>query len=87
MRVDLLVNDSYVALKRKLILFEEHFKSYIHIRDVCSAFLYSLKNYNKFKNETFNVGLESKSFKIRISIKIKKYVKNLKILKDKKRSR
>lgn len=89
MRVDLLVNDfTYVAFKkRKLVLFEEHFKrNYIHIRDVCSAFLYSLKNYKKFKNETFNVGLENANLsKLELALKIKKYVKNLKILKDKKR--
>ncbi len=89
MRVDLLVNDfTYVAYKKnKLILFEEHFKrNYIHIRDVCSAFIFALDNYNKFRNETFNVGLENANLsKLELALKIKKYVKNLKIYKDKTR--
>lgn len=83
MRVDLLVNDFvYRAYKtKKLVLFEQHFKrNYIHIRDVCGAIVYAIQNIKKFKNNIFNVGLENANLsKLELALKIKKYVKNLKI--------
>ena len=89
MRIDLLVNDFvYKAYKtNKIVLFEEHFKrNYIHVRDVCNAMIYSMENLKKFKNNTFNVGLENANLsKLELALKIKKYVKKLKIYKDKKR--
>ena len=60
MRLDLLVNDFvYRAFKDGfLVLFEPNFKrNYIHIRDVCEVFTYSLNNFNKMKNQIYNVGL------------------------------
>ena len=60
MRLDLLVNDFvYRAYKDGfLVLFESNFKrNYIHIRDVCEVFLYSLNNFDNMKNQIYNVGL------------------------------
>ncbi len=60
MRLDLLVNDFvYRAYKDGfLVLFESNFKrNYIHIRDVCEVFLYSLNNFDTMKNQIYNVGL------------------------------
>jgi len=60
MRLDLLVNDFvYRALCDKAItLFESHFKrNYVHIRDVANVFLYCIDNFERMKNETYNVGL------------------------------
>lgn len=60
MRMDLLVNDFvYRAVTdRAVVLFEGHFKrNYIHIRDVARAFLHSLENFEKMKNQAYNVGL------------------------------
>ena len=60
MRIDLLVNDFvHRAVKdRFIVLFESHFKrNFIHIRDVCDAFIFALNNFDKMKNEIFNVGL------------------------------
>lgn len=60
MRLDLLVNDFvYRAVTdRAVILFEPHFKrNYIHVRDVASAFMHAMKNFEKMKNEAYNVGL------------------------------
>jgi len=60
MRLDLLVNDFvYRACKDGyLVLFESNFKrNYIHIRDVCEVFLYSLNNFDIMKNQIYNVGL------------------------------
>ena len=60
MRTDLLVNDFvYRAVKDSaVVLFESNFKrNYIHVRDVCRAFIYAINNYDKMKNQIYNVGL------------------------------
>jgi nucleoside-diphosphate-sugar epimerase len=60
MRLDLLVNDfTYRAVTdRFIVLFEAHFKrNYIHVRDVAKAFIHCLENFDRMKNEPYNVGL------------------------------
>lgn len=60
MSLDLLVNDfTYRAVTdRFVILFEAHFKrNYIHVRDIAKAFIHCLENFNKMKDEPYNVGL------------------------------
>lgn len=60
MRIDLLVNDfTYRALfDRFIVLFEAHFRrNYIHIRDIAKAFIHCLKNFDRMKDEPYNVGL------------------------------
>lgn len=60
MRTDLLVNDfTYRAVvDRFLILFEAHFKrNYIHVRDVMRVFLHGIDNFDKMKQQIYNVGL------------------------------
>jgi len=60
MRLDLLVNDfTYRAVHdRFIVLFEAHARrNYIHVRDVASAFLHGIKNFETMKGEAFNVGL------------------------------
>jgi len=60
MRLDLLVNDFvYRAVNdRFIVLFQADFKrNYIHIRDVVRAFLHAIENFEKMKNEPYNVGL------------------------------
>lgn len=62
MRIDLLVNDfTYRAVNdRFIVLFEAHFKrNYIHVRDVCRAFLHGLANFETMRNQIYNVGLSS----------------------------
>jgi nucleoside-diphosphate-sugar epimerase len=62
MRLDLMVNDfTYRALKdRFIVLFEENFKrNYLHIRDVASVFVFAVENFEKMKNQPYNVGLSS----------------------------
>lgn len=62
MRIDLLVNDfTYRAHSdRALILFEAHFKrNFIHVRDVCTAFIHAISNFDYMKNSIFNVGLST----------------------------
>ncbi|MCX5681918.1 MAG: SDR family oxidoreductase, partial [Candidatus Omnitrophica bacterium] len=79
MRLDLLVNDFvYRAVyDRYIILFEAHFKrNYIHVRDVAQAFILGLKNFDKMKNEPYNVGLsEANLSKLELCEEIKKHVK------------
>ncbi len=78
MRLDLLVNDFvYRAINDKsIILFEAHFKrNYIHIRDVARAFVHCLNNFDKMKNEPYNVGLSSANLsKLELCQEIKKQV-------------
>lgn len=60
MRIDLLVNDfTYRAVcDRYVVLFESQFKrNYVHIRDVAQVFLHAIGNYDKMKNQIYNVGL------------------------------
>jgi nucleoside-diphosphate-sugar epimerase len=83
MRTDLLVNNfvEKAVKKKKLDLFEAHFRrNYIHISDVVSAFIYAIKNFNKLKGQTYNLGLSSANLtKIALAKKIKKKIMNLKI--------
>ena len=60
MRLDLLVNDfTYIAYHDRYIeLFEAHFmRNFCHVRDIAKAFLHGLDNFEKMKNEPYNVGL------------------------------
>jgi nucleoside-diphosphate-sugar epimerase len=60
MRLDLLVNDFvYRAVTdRFLVLFQAHFRrNYLHIRDAARAFLHALSNFDRMKDEPYNVGL------------------------------
>jgi nucleoside-diphosphate-sugar epimerase len=62
MRVDLLVNDFvYRAVNDGyVVLFESHYKrNFIHIKDVSNVFIFALENFNKMKNQIYNVGLSN----------------------------
>ena len=78
MRIDLLVNNFvYKAVHDKyIILFEPHFKrNYIHIRDVARAFIHCLENFEKMKNQTYNLGLDEANLsKLELCEEIKKQV-------------
>ncbi|MBF0121975.1 MAG: NAD(P)-dependent oxidoreductase [Candidatus Omnitrophica bacterium] len=78
MRLDLLVNDFvYRAVyDRFVILFEAHFKrNFIHTRDVTKAFIHGLNNFEKMKNEPYNVGLSDANLsKMALCEEIKKHV-------------
>lgn len=76
MRMDLLVNDfTYRAVKdRFVVVFEGHFKrNYIHIRDVARAFIHAINNFDRMKNEPYNVGLSDANLsKLELCAEIKK---------------
>lgn len=83
MRLDLLVNDFvFKSVKDKyVVLFEANFKrNYIHVRDVCRAFIMAIDNFDYFKGETFNLGLSTANLsKLELCNKIKEYNKNFEI--------
>lgn len=78
MRLDLLVNDfTYRAVYDKfVILFEAHFnRNYIHVRDISKAFIHGLNNFDKMKNQPYNVGLSDANLtKLQLCQEIKKFV-------------
>ena len=78
MRIDLLVNYfvNKALTEKKIQIFEGHFKrNYVHIKDVANVFLFTIKNFEKMKSNTFNFGLEDSNFsKIELEEKIKKYI-------------
>jgi len=78
MRLDLLVNDFvYKAMTDKFIgIFEGHFqRNYIHIRDVVRVFHFGIKNFEKMKNQAYNVGLSDANLsKLELCEKIKKHL-------------
>ena len=77
MRVDLLVNDFvYKACTDKyLVLFESHFKNFIHIDDIAFLMRKILLNFNDFKGNIFNVGIEDANLsKKELCEKIKEYL-------------
>ena len=78
MRLDLLVNDFvYRAVNdRYVVLFEAHFKrNYIHVRDVAKAFIHSLDNFERMKDEPYNVGLSDANLnKLELCQEIKRQI-------------
>ena len=78
MRLDLLVNDFvHRAINDGIVvIFEGHFKrNYIHVRDVADVFLHGINNFDKMKNQAYNVGLSKANLsKVELCEKIKKRI-------------
>ena len=85
MRIDLLVNDFvYRAVHdRAILLFESHFKrNYIHVQDVCRAFLHAIDHFNEMKGQVYNVGLsEANLSKQALCLEIKKQLPSFAFMK------
>tara|TARA_B100000767_G_C19732359_1_gene522298 strand:+ start:665 stop:1600 length:936 start_codon:yes stop_codon:yes gene_type:complete len=83
MRTDLLVNNfvERAVKTKRLDIFEPHFRrNYVHIRDVVNAMLFAIKNFDKLKNNIFNLGLSSANLtKINLAKKIKSHYNPVKI--------
>ena len=86
MRIDLLVNDfTYRAINDGfIVLFESHFKrNYIHVNDVSRVFSHAINNFEKMKNNIYNVGLsDSNISKLELCNTIKEFVNNFVILEE-----
>lgn len=78
MRLDLLVNDFvYRAVNDQyLVLFEAHFKrNYVHVRDVARVFMHCMANFERMKNQVYNVGINDANLsKLELCQEIKKQV-------------
>lgn len=81
MRLDLLVNDFVfkAATSRRIEVFEPHFKrNFIHVRDIAYAFIHLMDNWERMKNNIYNVGLSDANLsKMKLCEKIKKHVPHL----------
>jgi nucleoside-diphosphate-sugar epimerase len=84
MRTDLLVNDlTYRAVNDGyVVIFEGHFKrNYIHVRDVCEAFLHAIYQFDNMKGNIYNVGLSTANVsKLELCEIIKKQVPGFSIV-------
>ncbi len=78
MRLDLLVNDFVyrAVVDRYLVVYQGHFKrNYIHVRDASLSFIHCLENFEKMKNNTYNVGLSNANIsKLELCELIKKHI-------------
>ena len=76
MRTDLIVNNfvETAIKKQKLEIFEPNFRrNFIHIKDVAEAFLFAINNFNKLKNNVYNLGLSSANIsKLSLAKKLRK---------------
>lgn len=77
-RTDLLVNNFVLrALKdRVLVLYEcEFMRNYVHIWDICRVFEFVINNWERCKNQTFNVGNDSINMnKLQLAQKIQEHI-------------
>tara|TARA_R110001592_G_scaffold107667_5_gene301172 strand:+ start:414 stop:1343 length:930 start_codon:yes stop_codon:yes gene_type:complete len=78
MRTDLLVNNFVLKALRErvLVLYEcEFMRNYVHLQDVCRAFMFVINNWEECKNETYNVGNDSINMnKLQLAQKIKEHM-------------
>ena len=83
MRTDLIVNNFVLTgiKKKKLSIFEPNFRrNFIHISDVCRAFIFAIDNFSKLKGNIFNLGLSTANItKIQLAKKIQKKRKKIKV--------
>ena len=83
MRSDLLVNNFVITALRnkKLKIFEPNFfRNFIHIKDIVRAFEFAISNFDKIKNNIYNLGLSTANIsKIQLAKKVKKYLPETKI--------
>ena len=65
MRHDLILNDfvKKAVNERNIVLFDQHsLRSFIHIDDVMDAYLLTIKNFNKMKQNIYNVGSDKMNY-------------------------
>ena len=86
MRTDLLVNDFVhkAIVEGCIVLFQSHYKrNYIHVRDIAYTFLFCIENYDKMKNNVFNVGLSNANLtKYELARKVKLFFPDFVIIEN-----
>lgn len=72
--------------EKKIHLYEGHFKrSFIHIQDAADGFMFALENFERLKNNIYNLALESGNIsKLELAEKIKKQLPDTLIEPDEK---
>lgn len=66
--------------KGVLELYEPHAKrNFLHVRDICKAFIHALDNYEAMKNQVYNVGLSNHPTKKMMATMIKNKLVGVKI--------
>jgi len=84
MRTDLLVNDFvFKAMTDSyVVMYEAHFKrNFVHIKDVARCFEHCINNFDKMKNNVYNVGLEDANIsKLELAQTIKKYIPKFELI-------
>lgn len=83
MRFDLTVNDFTLnAWKKKYldIFLPESYRPYIHVFDLANIMMNVIANFEKVKNNVFNIGFPGENYqKIQIANTVKKYIPDVKI--------
>jgi len=86
MRTDLLVNDFVhkAIVEGCIVLFQSHYKrNYIHVRDIAYTFMFCIENYDKMKNNVFNVGLSDANLtKLELAKKVKLFFPDFVIIEN-----
>ena len=84
MRTDLLVNDFVLRALRDgyIIIYEKDFKrNYVHILDVAKCFEHCITNFDRMKNNAYNVGLDKANLsKAELAETIKKFIPKFEIV-------
>ncbi|MEK6933941.1 MAG: NAD(P)-dependent oxidoreductase [Nanoarchaeota archaeon] len=84
MRTDLLVNDFVFKAMTDgyVVMYEAHFKrNFVHIKDVARCFEHCINNFDKMKNNVYNVGLEDANIsKLELAQTIKKYIPKFELI-------
>ncbi len=65
LRLDLLLNDFVLsALKnRYLVIYDKDFKrTFIHVKDIVASYIFGIENFDRLKNEVYNVGSEKMNY-------------------------
>ena len=76
MRHDLILNDfvKKAVNERNIVLFDQNsIRSFLHIDDVMDSYLLTIKNFNKMKENIYNIGSDNMNYsKLQIAKKIQK---------------
>ncbi len=65
LRLDLLPNDFVVnaTKNRYLVLYDKNFKrTFIHVKDMARAFIFGIENFDRLKDEVYNIGSEKMNY-------------------------
>lgn len=78
MRMDLLVNEMVwrAISDGSVCLYEVHYqRNFVHVRDIASAFIFALQNFEDMKGRAFNVGNDADNMsKLELCLRIGKHV-------------